>query len=77
MIDDRERERERETGKEKRKWKSSETPYLMGEGQKSLPALKLRKQYFLLLLVRAHLKEGKALGSEEGNELNVDFIVST
>jgi hypothetical protein len=39
------------------------------EGDRHFPALKISRQSPLLLLVEVYIREGKALGNEEGKAL--------
>jgi hypothetical protein len=43
--------------------------YVLGRIQKNIPALKVPRQCPLVLPVEVWLRQGKALGSEEGKEL--------
>jgi hypothetical protein len=47
-----------------------------GSGQKNCPASKVTRQYPFLFLVEVRLREGKALGSEEGTGLEMGFGMS-
>jgi hypothetical protein len=55
--------------KEKRKWGMVSNKHILMGREKRFPALKVPRQCPLGLLVEVRLREGKALGSEEGKRL--------